>query len=427
MRDLQAIIDTRQQDARYNTSYPLSPRHWAQYKVTNPLDFEGENELSFYVHVPFCQRMCKFCEYVKYRIADEAIQHRYLDIVEHDMERFAASHPDITLTGFDIGGGTPSALCHSAFERLASLLKTYTARLATTEDFLPSIEATFTTIDEDKILMIREAGFRRISLGLQNVNHKFLETNHRDNGSFARQHEVFDICRRHGIEVLNLDLMYGFANQTADDLLSTLSIANELRPEHLTVYELRTNMLQDYDVKSLEVRNMQYLTMHHHITRQMGYDMPIGANTASLVGDEGVSSYLKHRMTGGGSYKGFGIAAQSKSRKGLSYNIGKTRKPLAKCLEQDSFETGGDIYYLPPQEMLAKYIAICGYCGRFRLSKMQNILGEDPCEAFKDEFHFLIANKYLRIKGDTVQFTTKGFQCYGTILSLFYPYHNEDV
>lgn len=427
MRDLQTIIDARRQDARYNTSYPLSPHHWAQYKVAKPLFFEGESELSFYVHVPFCQRMCKFCEYVKYRIADEVTQHRYLDIVERDMERFVASHPGITLTGFDLGGGTPTALCHSAFARLVGIFKTYTERLATTEDFLPSIEATFTTIDEEKIRMIREVGFRRISFGLQNIDYKFLKANHRDDGTFAHPMEVFDLCRKHGIEILNLDLMYGFAEQRTNDLLATLFIPKVLKPEHLTVYELRTNMLRDYDIKSVGARNSQYKTLRHFITGQLGYDMPLAANTASLIGDDGVSSYLRHRMTGNGSYKGFGIAAQSKSRKGLSYNIGKTRKPLARCMEQNSFELGGDIYNLPPREMLAKYMAICGYCGRFRLSKIQEILGEDPCEAFKEEFDFLLANKYLRIKGDTVQFTQKGFLCYGAILSLFYPHHNEDI
>lgn len=421
MKDFHTIIDARRQDARYNTSYPLSPRHWAQYRVDKPLAFVGETELSFYIHVPFCERMCKFCEYVKYRIADEVTQHRYLDIVERDMECFVASHPDITLTGFDIGGGTPTALCHSAFARLVGLLRTYTKRLATTDDFLPSIEATFTTIDEEKTRMIREAGFRRISFGLQNINYRFLETNHRDDGTFAHQVEVFNLCRKHDIEILNLDLMYGFAEQRTNDLLATLVIPKVLKPEHLTVYELRTNMLLDYCIKSSGVRNSQYKTLHHHITGQLGYDMPFSANTASLIGDDGVSSYLKHRMTGNGSYKGFGIAAQSKSRKGLSYNIGKARKTLAKCIEQDSFELGGDVYDLPPKEMLAKYVAICGYCGRFRLSKMQEILGEDPREVFKEELDFLIANKYLRIKGDTVQFTPKGFQCYGAILSLFYP------
>lgn len=275
MRDLQAIIDARRHDARYNTSYPLSPKHWAQYRADKPLGFERERQMSFYVHVPFCRRICKFCEYVRYPIADEATQHRYLEIVERDMDRFAAAHPGITLTGFDIGGGTPTALCHSAFLRLVNLLRIYTERFSTITDFIPSIEASFPTIDEEKICMIREAGFRRISFGLQNVDYKFLKANHRDDGSFAWQTEVFDLCRKHGIGILNLDLMYGFTEQRTNDLLATLFVPKVLKPEHLTVYELRTNMLRGYGIKDAGARFRQYTTLRHYI-RQLGYDMQLG-------------------------------------------------------------------------------------------------------------------------------------------------------
>ena len=420
--NLEQIIQKRRTDVRYNTSYPLSSQDWMRYRVDGTLPFENEREMSLYIHVPFCRSLCKFCEYVKYLLADKTVQHRYLDIVENDMIRFMEDHPCVTFTGFDIGGGTPTSLCHSAFQRLVSLLNIAKEKNQISSDFLPSIEATFLTIDEEKIHMIHEAGFRRISFGLQNVNSTFLQNNHRNDGTFARQQEVFKLCHKYGIEILNLDLMYGFVDQRKDDLLATLSVAQLLDPEHLTVYELRTNMLHDIDIKGLSARNAQYHLLRRYI-KEAGYDMQLGANTASRISDDGVSSYLHHRMTGNGSYKGFGIAAQSKSRIGLSYNIGKNCKSLKKCLEQDTFEQGGDTYLLPPHEMLAKYLAICGYCGRFRLSKMNEILGVDALTAFHDEFDFLTKHKYLRIKNDIAYLTRKGFSCYGAIFSLFYPAH----
>lgn len=214
--------------------------------------------------------------------------------------------------------------------------------------------------------------------------------------------------------------MYGFADQHKNDLLATLHVAQTLSPEHLTVYEIRTNMLHGVATKSLSARNTQYHLLRRYI-KKAGYDMKLGANTASRINDDGVSSYLHLRMTENGSYKGFGIAAQSKSKIGLSYNVGKNCTTLNECLKQDTFERGGDTYLLPPREMLAKYIAICGYCGRFRLSKMNEILGENALAAFHDEFNFLTNYRYLRIKNGVTYLTRKGFSCYGAILSLFYP------
>ena len=98
-------------------------------------------------------------------------------------------------------------------------------------------------------------------------------------------------------------------------------------PEHLTVYELRTNMLSRYPIAIAEQRFEQYSYLYDLITG-LGYKGRFGMNTFSLIGDYGLSSYLQHRMMKNGSYKGFGIAAQSKNNTGISYNIGKNGESL---------------------------------------------------------------------------------------------------
>lgn len=86
-----------------------------------------------------------------------------------------------------------------------------------------------------------------------------------------------------------------------------------------------------------------------------------------------------------------------------------------------TFEIGGDTYFLPPNEMLAKYIAISGYYGKFRLSTMTEILSVDARLSFAKQFDYLLAKDMITIDHDWISITKKGFKNYGAVLSLFYP------
>ena len=213
--------------------------------------------------------------------------------------------------------------------------------------------------------------------------------------------------------------MYGFVNQTKEEIEATMKVVERLMPEHLTVYELRTNMLSRYPIATAEQRFEQYSYLYDLITA-LGYKGRFGMNTFSLIGDYGLSSYLQHRMMENGSYKGFGIAAQSKNDTGISYNIGKNGESLECCLSKNTFEEGGDSYKLPPRELLSKYVAISGYCGMTDLSVMEKILHSDPNMVFEKELDFLLNNQYIEKDGTMLYLTPKGFLHYGAVLSLFY-------
>jgi len=418
--DIEEIFEQRKDNAVYNTSYPLRPSDWAPWKVETTLPFDGESELSFYIHIPFCQNLCKFCEYVRYKKVGEDVDTAYLDIVGKDMANFRQQHGIKKLLGFDIGGGTPTALSDKSFRKLLELAERHSQDIPLAKDFSGSIEGTFSSISNEKIAIIAEHQrlFKRISFGLQNINKGFLLRNGRNNGSFRRMEAAFQECRKKGISILNIDLMYGFPNQTIEDMQATMHVVQELMPEHVTVYELRTNMLRQYATASAETRFQQYTFLYSQI-HDLGYEGRFGGNTFSRVGDMGLSSYLRNRMIENGSYKGFGIAAQSKSCEGISYNIGKNGDTLEACLRQGHFE-GGDTYVLPPSEMLGKYLAISGYHGQFDLGIMENITGKNPLEEFAQVFDFLLKANLVEISDQQVSFTPKGFLHYGAVLSLFY-------
>ena len=423
MTETEELFETRKDISDYNTSYPLHPSDWSSWRTADRLSFDDVEDLSFYIHIPFCQSLCKYCEYIKYKKTSESIERKYLDIVDSDMRKFAeqSATGETILWGFDIGGGTPTVLSTENFAKLIEMSAEYARRFKRAEHFKGSIEATFNTINESKIAIISDHSeiFSRISFGLQSTSCAFLRDNNRDNGHIHRMADIFYNCRQHGINTINMDLMYGFFNQTKEEIEATMKVVERLMPEHLTVYELRTNMLNRYPIATAEQRFEQYSYLYDLITR-LGYKGRFGMNTFSLTGDNGLSSYLQHRMMRNGSYKGFGIAAQSKNDTGISYNIGKNSESLDCCLSKNTFEKGGDSYKLPPRELLSKYVAISGYCGMVDLSVMEKILHSDPNMVFEKELDFLLNNQYIEKNGSMLYLTPKGFLYYGAVLSLFY-------
>lgn len=387
------------------------------YKKDNFELFQNEQKLSIYIHIPFCRKLCSFCEYIKFPKKEDSIEKKYVSILEKDINKFIKNN-NFILYGLDIGGGTPTVLSDDNFFHLMKITKNI-IKLKCVADFEPSIEGTFDTLTEEKIKAIHEAGFTRISLGIQTINMNILNKNNRDNLNLDGMINVIELIRKNNIEKVNIDFMYGLENQTLNDLKESLKVVEILNPNQVTLYEMRYNMLlhkKDVDKKYFYE---QYKLLYNELTK-LGYIGTFSQNTFTKdKKDLGLSSYLRYRMIENISYNGFGISAQSKSKLGISYNIGKNRETLSDCLNNDSFYPS-DIYQLPSDELLAKYIAISLYYGKFKLSIMRDIINNDPLEIYKEQFRFLKSGKYITIDGDVVSLTKKGFKYYGSIGALFY-------
>lgn len=399
-----------------NTSYPLSKDNWNMYKDDNCELFNDEKQLCFYIHIPFCVKLCSFCEYVKY--PNSTKEREYLEILRNDINNFILKNQKFTLYGFDIGGGTPTSLGDEDFKLLMDIFKDITASTPLISDFEPSIEATFDTLTKEKAIMIKNAGINRISLGIQTTNNKILNDNNRFSINNDTIKQTINMIKEIGINKINLDFMYGIENQTKSDLKNSLKLIKQLKPTHVTLYEMRYNRIKRKKVNKNKLFN-HYKYIYKQL-KKMGYNAHFGQNTFSFdEHDLGLSSYLRYRMIDNVSYKGFGISAQSKSKTGISYNIGTSKEKLSDCLEAKTFYPK-DTYILPKEEMLAKYIAISLYYGKFKLSIMEGILKDNPLIVYKKEFKFLKRKRLIKIKNDLVTVTKKGYKYYGAIGALFY-------
>ena len=415
----EALLDifyARCKDARLNTSYPLSPSDWVRYRAAGPLPF-NEKTLSFYVHIPFCRRLCSFCEYTRTICPNSRLQEQYINTLRNDIFLWIDGHQDIELKGFDFGGGTPTSLDNEAFRHLMDLYYKVISSTTIANGFEPSIEGTFQTLNEKKLRAISEAGIKRISLGLQAANDKVLRKASRDYLSLEEAKSIRRLVRESGIQKLNVDLMYGLNGKTVEDGLLDLRWIEELAPEQVALYEFRPNMLTGKNFADADERYDQYRLLYNGLIK-LGYYGEFGSNAFSLDKEDlGLSSYLRTRMRDGVAYKGFGLSAQSMSSHGISYNMGKGAQHLESLLEANSFSEEYT-YFLPRTELLAKYVSISAYYGRFSTHTASRILGKNYLETKDDILRFLQEEELVTMSSDQVTITKKGFRHFGAVFSL---------
>lgn len=417
----------------YSTAYPWKPEQWAGYIQPGVLKFKKGGQISFYIHIPFCKNLCKFCEYTRCLVPDDVIQRNYLQIIHRDIRKFLLEYPNITLEGFDIGGGTPSALSPSNFAYLMQIYREVVHRVNVTDDFEPSIEMSIKTITPDKIKMVHEAGIRRISVGIQSLYFSYRQSG--IGWKYPEANEIvskINMIRNAGGFKINVDFMYGFNFHDFNAVGDSERIALEqLNPDQVTVYELRTNQLNNYGIATPTERAYLY-EKWYHLLRELGYIGGYGQNTFSVDRhDYGVSSYIRHRMHDGGDYKGFGISAQSMSDGNVEYNVGKNAKdilsliPTGKIPKDATFEAL-EHYDLPVAEKFAKFVCISAYSGGFNWRKAKERFYPDFFERFGTVLDFLInrqnvyGNGDIIISNDRISVTKDGFRHYGPLFSLFY-------
>lgn len=433
LHPLEIELQNRIKQDRYSTAYPWKPEQWARYIQPGALKFKKGGKISFYIHIPFCRNLCKFCEYTRCLVPDDAIQRNYLQIIHRDIRKFLLEYPNITLEGFDIGGGTPSALSPSNFAYLMQIYREVVHRVNLADDFEPSIEMSIKTITSDKIKMVREAGIRRISVGVQSLHFSCRQSG--IGWIYPEADEIvskINMIRNAGGFKVNVDFMYGFDFQGvgAMDNLDRIAI-EKLNPDQVTVYELRTNQLNNYGIASPTARACLY-EKWYHLLKESGYIGEYGQNTFSVDRhDYGVSSYIRHRMLDGGDYKGFGISAQSMSDGNVEYNVGKNAKdilsliPTGKIPADATFEAS-EHYDLPVAEKFAKFVCVSAYSGGFSWRKAKERFYPDFFERFGTVLDFLTnrqnvcGNSDIIISNDRISVTKDGFRHYGPLFSLFY-------
>lgn len=416
--ELEILHALAAKDLLCNTSYPYKPEYFGQYR--SKIDIMADvDELSLYFHVPFCKSICSFCEYTRFILTNVDEEKYYLNLLEKQLDKYFDNHTVNLLYGLDVGGGTPSALSENGLERLFKMTVKYSALKPKVFDYESSIEFSYDTVNEAKIALISDAKFDRVSTGIQLYDHSMMDRHNRKVSALERMMAVNNSFRKAGIKKINIDIMYGFPNQTDEMLEPTIDAIGQLDVDQITLYEMRYNQnkLTSSHVTRKSLYN-QYCQLYKAL-KELGYKARFGQNTFSKYdNDEGVSSYLRYRMRKGIPYKGFGISAQSMSMKGLSYNslkgISARHIPEIERIEESY------VYALPKEEIVGKYVSVSLYNGCFDLGIVSRILGTTAETYYHDELCYLIDKQFISIDNGMVYLTIEGFEYYSVIAAFFW-------
>lgn len=186
-----------------------------------------------YIHIPFCEQKCAYCDFLSFPGHQEKNKRRYVAALCKEMQLRLVGEWQSSDTVF-IGGGTPTALTVGELKDLLETLGKY-IDISELREF--TMEANPGTIDEEKLEVLLEGGVNRLSFGVQSFDDTLLKRIGRIHTAKDAEKAV-EMARRAGFTNINMDLMYGLPGQTATQWRATVDHALSLAPTHLSLYQL---------------------------------------------------------------------------------------------------------------------------------------------------------------------------------------------
>ena len=236
----QALINRYDQSGPRYTSYPTAVQFHegfgpAEYRAAARASNASGRPLSLYFHIPFCDTVCYYCACNKVVTKDRSRAQPYLDRLYREMamqgELFDDSRP---VEQLHWGGGTPTFISEGQMrELMAETAKHF--RLLDDDSGEYSIEIDPREVNEATIGVLREIGFNRMSLGLQDLDPKVQQAVNRIQ-SAQETFGALDAARREGFRSISVDLIYGLPFQTATSFVATLERVIEAAPDRLSVF-----------------------------------------------------------------------------------------------------------------------------------------------------------------------------------------------
>ncbi|MFN4082413.1 MAG: oxygen-independent coproporphyrinogen III oxidase [Bacteroidia bacterium] len=278
------------------TSYPTVP-FWNNekfnindWKQSVARTFENENgEICLYIHLPFCEELCTYCACNKRITKNHAVEQPYLKAVLAEWKMYLNIFSDKPIIKeIHLGGGTPTFFEPKALTQLISEI-TNSGSIAKNHEFSVEVHPSFTK--PEHLEALRNVGFNRISLGVQDFDPKVQYIINRLQ-SFEQTKHIIDETRKLVFESVNVDLVYGLPLQTNKSIEFTIKNIGLLKPDRIAFYSYAhvpwkskgQRRYTDEDVPKAKEKLIMYQT-GSNLLKQMGY-LSIGMDHFALPEDK---------------------------------------------------------------------------------------------------------------------------------------------
>ena len=222
------------------TSYPTAVSFTSDYVQTNFEQHVTESNklagpLSLYFQIPFCDTICFYCACNKIATKDYSKTGVYLQYLFREMDMQAALFDSSRVVEqLHWGGGTPTFLNHDEIKQLMDYTrKTFNLLDDDSGDY--SIEIDPRSVSKETIKVLRDVGFNRFSLGVQDVDEKVQVAVNRIQ-PIKDTVAIIDACRENNAHSVSIDLIYGLPLQTVEGFAKTLQTAIEMNPDRMSIF-----------------------------------------------------------------------------------------------------------------------------------------------------------------------------------------------
>jgi oxygen-independent coproporphyrinogen-3 oxidase len=219
------------------TSYPTAP-HFAPgvgpQTFTNWIEAVPQGaQISLYIHVPFCRRLCWFCACRTQGTSSDAPVIAYAEMLAKEIELLRQHLPSgVTLSRLHWGGGTPTLLMPDLMRKLADQVFDVVP-LAPGGEF--SVEIDPNEIDDARLDALVASGMNRASIGVQDFDPEIQKSIGREQ-SYELTKQVVDMIRDRGVQSLNADILYGLPHQTNTRIADSVQKLLTLSPDRVALY-----------------------------------------------------------------------------------------------------------------------------------------------------------------------------------------------
>ena len=219
------------------TSYPTAP-HFGS--AVGPTDFAqwideipAGAEISLYLHVPFCRRLCWFCACRTQGTSTDAPVRAYVETLKQELALLKARlAPGVKLSRLHFGGGTPTFIPAQMMRELADTIFDMTP-MAEGGEF--SVEIDPNEIDAERLDALAESGMNRASIGVQDFDPLIQAAIGREQ-SYELTKQVVDMIRERGVRSLNADILYGLPHQNNERIADSVQKLQTLSPDRVALY-----------------------------------------------------------------------------------------------------------------------------------------------------------------------------------------------
>ena len=330
---------------------PLSVIDWEKSLDRNFSHFESD-EISVYIHLPFCESLCTFCGCHKRITKNHSVEEPYIDTLIKEWALYGKAL-DFTpsIRELHLGGGTPTFFSPAELVRLMRAL--FDSNTVDPEKVELGFEAHPNNTTTEHLQILFDFGFRRLSLGVQDYSPTVQTAIHRIQ-PFEQVKKVHEQAKAIGYNSISHDLVFGLPKQTLRDIIHTVEMTLELKPDRISLYSyahvpwikgVGQRGFDENDLPKSEEKRKLY-EMAKELLLQKGY-IEVGMDHFALPHDSLATAFAEkdlhrnfmgyttkntHMMIGLGmsaiSDSWFGFAQNDKSVEGYSERVNKGELPI---------------------------------------------------------------------------------------------------